>query len=91
MAASRRAAPGQGEALGAYLKRSREEAGLSQDEIVRRTGLSLSAIRKIEDGRTANPGIFTVIRVWRVLNLAPGGLIKLTEQDAKRQEARARP
>lgn len=90
MAASRRAAPMQGETLGAYLKRSRESAGLSQDELVRRTGLSLSTIRKIEDGRTANPGIFTLIKVWQALNLAPGVLIKLIERDVKRQKAGAR-
>lgn len=90
MAASRRADPLKGETLGAYLKRSRESAGLSQDELVRRTGLSLSTIRKIEDGRTANPGIFTLIKVWQALNLLPGPLINLIERDVKRQRSGAR-
>lgn len=89
MAASGHATPGQGEVLGAYLKRSREAAGLSQDELVRRTGLSLSTIRKMEDGRTANPGIFTLIKVWQALNLAPDGLVKVKERDAKRPDVRA--
>lgn len=84
MAAPRRAAPGRDETLGAYLKRSREAADLSQDELVRRTGLSLSTIRKMEDGRTANPGIFTLVKVWRALNLDPAGLVEVRQQDSKR-------
>lgn len=89
MAASRRAALGRDETLGAYLKRSREAADLSQDELVRRTGLSLSTIRKMEDGRTVNPGIFTLTKVWRELKLDPAGLVKVRERDSKRPEARA--
>lgn len=89
MAASRRVAPKRGETLGAYLKRCRETADLSQDELVRRTGLSLSTIRKIEDGRTANPGIFTLTKVWRELNLDPAGLVKVSQHDPRRPKAMA--
>lgn len=89
MAASRRAAPRRDELLSAYLKRSREAAGLSQDELVRRTGLSLSTIRKMEDGRTANPGLFTLIKVWQALNLAPDGLVRVREGGPKRPGATA--
>jgi len=87
MKASRRVALRPHETLGAYLKRSREAAGLSQDELVRRTGLSLSTIRKMEDGRTANPGIFTLTKVWRELNLDPAGLIDIPEHDSNRPKA----
>lgn len=89
MAASRHAAPRRDELLSAYLKRSREAAGLSQDELVRRTGLSLSTVRKMEDGRTANPGLFTLLKVWQALNLAPDGLVRVREGDPKRPSARA--
>ena len=68
---------GQSEALGLYLKRSREASGLSQDELVRRTGLSLSTIRKMEDGRTLNPGVFTLLKVWRALGLTPEALMRI--------------
>lgn len=83
MAAPRRAAPVRDEVLSDYLKRSREAAGLSQDALVRRTGLSLSTIRKMEDGRTNNPGIFTLIKVWQELGLAPDGLVKVREGGSK--------
>lgn len=80
-------APTDGETLCSYLKRSREASGWSQDELVRRTGLSLSTIRKIEDGRTPNPGVFTLIAVWKALNLPPDSLIRLTphKQPLKRR------
>ena len=80
MATQEHAASGDGEMLGSYLKRNREAAGLSQDELVRRTGLSLSTIRKMEDGRTANPGFFTLLKVWRALSLDSESLMRLHEQ-----------
>lgn len=89
MAASRRAAPRRDELLSAYLKRSRVAAGLSQDELVRQTGLSLSTIRKMEDGRTANPGLFTLIKVWRALDLAPDGLVRVREVGSERPDSAA--
>lgn len=77
MISPRRAGPRRDEALGDYLKRSRKAAGLSQDDLVRRTGLALSTIRKMEDGRTLNPGVFTLMMVWQALGLPPGDLLKV--------------
>lgn len=82
MAASGHTASGQSESLASYLRRSREASGLSQDELVRRTGLSLSTIRKMEDGRTANPGVFTLLKVWRALGLAPESLMRVHEHSS---------
>jgi predicted transcriptional regulator len=50
---------------------------MTWDDLVRSTGLSQSAIRKIEDGRTSNPGVFTLLRIWRALNLPIEGIGKL--------------
>lgn len=55
--------------LAGVVRSARRERGLSQDEMVRRSGLSLSAIRKIEAGQTPNPGVFTVLRLWESLEL----------------------
>lgn len=55
--------------LGEAVRSARRQRGISQDELVRRTGLSLSAVRKIEGGLTPNPGVFTVLRLWRALEL----------------------
>jgi len=36
--------------------------------IAKNTGLSLEGVRKIADGRTANPGIYTVQRIEAALD-----------------------
>ena len=64
--------------LAEAVRSARHERGLSQDEVVRRTGLSLSAIRKIEGGQTPNPGLFTVLRLWGLLELPVSLLETLT-------------
>lgn len=88
MTAVRSPSPDAGERLGDYLRRSRRAGGWSQDELVRRTGLSLSTIRKMEDGRTPNPGVFTLLAVWKVLNLPPEALTKLTPHGAQPTRAK---
>lgn len=69
--------PNGSESLGEYLRHARQHRGLSQDDLVRRTTLSLSAIRKIEDGRTHSPGLFTVLALWDLLGLPLEGMQKL--------------
>lgn len=69
--------PQLGESLGDYVRAAREAQGLSRDDLVRSTALSQSAIRKIEDGRTENPGFFTILAVWHELELPIEGLTKL--------------
>lgn len=50
---------------------------MTWDDLVRSTGLSQSTIRKIEDGRTPNPGVFTLLRIWKSLNLPIEGVGEL--------------
>lgn len=57
------------ETLAEYLRSARRERGTSLDSMVRATGMSLSALRKIEDGRTLNPGLFTLHQIWLNLDL----------------------
>lgn len=61
--------PQKRETLGAYIHFARTSQGISQDKMVRDTDLSLSTLRKIENGRTPNPGLFTLHRIWITLNL----------------------
>ena len=70
--------PGRSQSLGAYLRAARIGKGLAQDDLVRLTGLSLSSIRKIEDGRTPNPGLFTVRKLWSALNLPADALARVS-------------
>lgn len=61
--------PHKQEKLGAHIHAARRGRGIPQDEMVRDTSLSLSTLRKIENGRTPNPGLFTLHRIWIKLNL----------------------
>lgn len=65
------------ETLAAYVRRARQARGVSWDHVVRCTGLSLSAIRKVEEGRTSNPGVFTVLALWDALALPLESLSQL--------------
>lgn len=61
--------PRRSESLADYISAARRSRGATFDELVRRTGLSLSTLRKIEDGSTENPGLFTLLPIWAALGL----------------------
>ena len=71
--------PVPGESLADYLGEARRTQGATWDEMVRRTRLSLGTIRKIEEGRTKNPGVFTLLQLWEALDLPIDGLPVLHE------------
>lgn len=83
--------PKPGETLAAYLHRARQETGTTQDQLVRSTGLPLSTIRKIEDGRTANPGVFTLLPILRALELPIDALMTVGGHIDKASGGRADP
>lgn len=74
-----------GESLSAYLTAARRQQGLTWDDLVRATDLSLGTIRKIEEGRTLNPGIFTVLKIWRALGLPLEGVPNLEQPASPRR------
>lgn len=53
--------------LAKVLTHARTQSGLSQDELAKRTGLSVDAIRKLERRITLNPGFFTVVDIAGVV------------------------
>jgi len=61
--------PQRGQSLAEYVGDARRGRRVPLDALVRQTGLSTSTLRKIEDGRTKNPGVFTVLSIWRALRL----------------------
>ncbi|TQK29788.1 helix-turn-helix transcriptional regulator [Arthrobacter sp. SLBN-53] len=75
------------ETLRQLIKRVRSERRLSQEELARRSSLSLPALRKIERGTTAEPGIFTVLAILRALDLSVSELeglnVSRSQQDAE--------
>ena len=71
--------PQPGESLAEYVRAARKGRRLSVDEMVRRTGLSSAALRKIEGGSTRNPGLFTLRPIWRTLILPVAAFDRLPE------------
>ncbi|MFF4715056.1 helix-turn-helix domain-containing protein [Streptomyces eurythermus] len=55
--------------FGAVLRRLREKAGLTQDELERRSGVSVSTIRGLETGKRSNPRMTTVQQLADALAL----------------------
>ncbi|WP_433045799.1 BTAD domain-containing putative transcriptional regulator [Dactylosporangium sp. CS-033363] len=62
-----------GEDFGARLRRHRVAAGLSQRELAERVGLSVAAIRDLEQGRTRRPHRGSAQALAEVLGLPAGG------------------
>ncbi len=61
--------------LGKALQRARKTAGLTQQELCQRAGLSYSTLAKIERGAIKTPSVFTVARVASVLGTSLDALL----------------
>ncbi|MFI1760765.1 helix-turn-helix domain-containing protein [Streptomyces sp. NPDC020800] len=57
--------------FGAVLRRLRDRAGLTQEELERRSGVSVSTIRGLETGKRSNPRMSTVEQLAGGLALRP--------------------
>lgn len=55
--------------LSAWLRSLREGAGLSQDQLARRAGVTLATLRKLEAGKIVNPGHFIVMALLSALDV----------------------
>jgi transcriptional regulator with XRE-family HTH domain len=74
-----------GERLSSALRRHRRRAGLSAQELGQRAGVSPEAIRRIEQGRTFDPGFFTVADLADILGV---GINDLAKASSKRRRTR---
>lgn len=57
----------QAEALAAWLRAFREQAGLTQEQLAASAGVAVATVRKIETGAVVEPGYFTVLALMRAL------------------------
>ena len=58
--------------FGELLRRLRRQAGLTQEDLERRSGVSVSTIRGLETGKRSNPRMATVQELADALPLSPG-------------------
>ena len=61
--------------LGSRIRQAREHYGMSQTELARRIGVSATALKMIESGKTADPGVSRIIRIAETLNVTPDQLL----------------
>jgi len=57
------------------LQKFRRIAGISQEELARRSGVDLAVISRLERGLKREPSYQTVVRLARALNLEPEELL----------------
>ena len=62
-------------ALSQRIKRLREAAGLSRQEVATRGDLSLSLVAKLEQGKKADPRASTLLALARALGVRPSALL----------------
>lgn len=56
------------EHLSALLSAARADAGISQQSLAERAGVSIGSVAKLESGRSPEPGFFLVARVVKALS-----------------------
>jgi FMN phosphatase YigB (HAD superfamily)/DNA-binding XRE family transcriptional regulator len=69
--------------LGKSLQRARQAAGMTQQELCQKAGLSYSTLAKIERGAIKSPSIFTIQRISEALGVSLNQLIGSTAGDPK--------
>ena len=62
-------------ALGKRLQNARQKAGLTQQQLCQKSGMSYSTLAKIERGAIKSPSIFTIQSIAGVLGLSMDELI----------------
>ena len=62
-------------ALGKAIQQARKNAGLTQQELCQKTGISYSTLAKIERGAIKSPSVFTVASIASVTNVPVESLI----------------
>ncbi|MGQ0434057.1 MAG: helix-turn-helix domain-containing protein [Microthrixaceae bacterium] len=65
-----------GQALGHEVRRVRSESAMSAEQVAVEAALSVETIRRIEQGRIPNPGVFTVAAIAAALDVGLAGLVE---------------
>jgi transcriptional regulator with XRE-family HTH domain len=63
------------------LKKYRKIAGLTQEQLARKSGVDLAVISRLERGLRRQPAYETVVRLARALNLEPEELLPVPTKD----------
>jgi putative transcriptional regulator len=61
--------------LASNIKKYRQKAGLSQDQLARKAGIPYSTFLKIESGYTPNPSVLAVVSIADALGVSIDELV----------------
>ena len=61
--------------IGAVIRRLRTRRGLTQDQLAARSGLTQSGLSKLEAGERPNPGMTTLKKLAKALDVPVGELL----------------
>lgn len=70
-------------AFGKNMKAGREATGLSQQQLAERSGLSMSVITGVEQGRRTNPTLSTLLAIANTLGMTLDELVGRSRDRAK--------
>jgi transcriptional regulator with XRE-family HTH domain len=62
-------------ALGRNLRRAREQAGLTQEQVAERSGVHSTEVSRIERGKR-DPRVSTLERLAKAVEVSPGDLLR---------------
>ena len=62
--------------LGIKIKSLRQKAGLSQDELARKSDVTYTTLTKVETGVIKSPSVFVVAKIAKALKISVDDLIK---------------
>ncbi len=78
------------QSLGRHLQSARVAAGLTQQELCQRAGISYSTLAKIERGAIKSPSVFTIQRLCEVLDTTLDAIMGNMAPLTTKQKARSR-
>src|SRR6266702_4613318 len=76
--------------LGQRLQAARQAAGLTQQALCQKAGLSYSTLAKIERGAIKTPSIFTIQTIAAALGTTLDGLLQNTTRPTKKAKLRSK-
>ncbi len=75
--------------IGRVIRRMRAEKGLTQEEVARRAGISLTGMGVIERGVATDPHFSTLVGIARALGVSVLELVERVERERERDEGGA--
>src|SRR5688572_1607153 len=78
------------QSLGRHLQDARRKAGLTQQDLCHKAGISYSTLAKIERGAIKSPSVFTIQKICDVVGVSLDDLMGITSLGPKKPKGRSK-